>query len=94
VVLYPLVLWAHVLVMGYRLGSELVINALTHYITHATTLPGVERMKLWDFLLHVDQHLRNAMIMSVPLGFSLASILGLVSIRGLGFLLIWIASTI
>jgi len=65
-----------VLVMGYWLGSELVINALTHYIARTTTLSGAERMRLWDFLLDVDQHVRNAMIMSVPLGFSLAGILG------------------
>jgi hypothetical protein len=75
---YPLVRWAHVLVMGYWLGSELVINALTHYIARTTSLPADERMRLWDFLLDVDQHVRNAMIMSVPLGFTLASMLGLV----------------
>ncbi|MFM7433858.1 MAG: hypothetical protein ACKO3O_10200, partial [Gammaproteobacteria bacterium] len=69
---YALLKWAHALVMGYWLGSELVINALTHYIARTTSLPADERMRLWDFLLDVDQHVRNAMIMSVPLGFSLA----------------------
>jgi hypothetical protein len=81
-----------VLVMGYWLGSELVINALTHYVTRATSLPGAERMKLWDFLLDVDQHVRNAMIMSVPLGFSLAAMMGLVPIRGIGMWALWIFS--
>jgi hypothetical protein len=91
---YSLLNWAHVLVMGYWLGSELVINALTHYITRTTTLSGTERMRLWDFLLDVDQHVRNAMIMSVPLGFSLAALLGLVPISGVGMWLLWIGSTI
>lgn len=92
--LYPLVRWAHVLVMGYWLGSELVINALTHYITRAKSLPADERMKLWDFLLDVDQHVRNAMIMSVPLGFTLASFLGLVPIEGVWMWLLWIGSAL
>ncbi len=89
---YPLLLWAHVLVMGYWLGSELVINALTHYVTRATSLSGTERMKLWDFLLDVDQHVRNAMIMSVPLGFSLAALMGLVPLEGVGLWVLWILS--
>lgn len=89
---YNLLQWAHVLVMGYWLGSELVINALTHYVTRATSLSGAERMKLWDFLLDVDQHVRNAMIFSVPLGFSLAALMGLVPIEGVGMWALWIAS--
>ena len=91
---YSLVSWAHVLVMGYWLGSELVINALTHYIARTTTLAGAERMRLWDFLLDVDQHVRNAMIMSVPLGFTLAAQLGLVPIEGLWMWALWIVSAI
>ena len=91
---YSLVLWAHVLVMGYWLGSELVINALTHYIARTTTLSGLERMRLWDFLLDVDQHVRNAMIMSVPLGFTLAAQLGLVPIEGFWMWALWIVSAL
>ena len=91
---YSLVHWAHVLVMGYWLGSELVINALTHYIARTTSLSGVERMRLWDFLLDVDQHVRNAMIMSVPLGFTLAAMLGLVPIEGASMWALWIGSAL
>ncbi|MEY2625941.1 MAG: hypothetical protein RL412_1716 [Pseudomonadota bacterium] len=91
---YALVKWAHVLVMGYWLGSELVINALTHYVARTTSLSGAERMRLWDFLLDVDQHVRNAMIMSVPLGFTLAAMLGLVPISGIWMVLLWIVSAV
>jgi hypothetical protein len=91
---YSLIGWAHVLVMGYWLGSELVINALTHYIARTTSLSGAERMRLWDFLLDVDQHVRNAMIMSVPLGFTLAAMLGLVVIEGPWMWALWIASAL
>jgi len=93
-VTYSLLLWAHVLVMGYWLGSELVINALTHYIARTTSLSGAERMRLWDFLLDVDQHVRNAMIMSVPLGFSLAGILGLAPIEGWTLVAVWVLSAL
>ena len=88
---YSLIRWAHVLVMGYWLGSELVINALTHYVVRATSLSGTERIRLWDFVLDVDQHVRNALIMSVPLGFSLAAYLGLSPITGVWLLVLWIA---
>jgi hypothetical protein len=93
-VTYSLLNWAHVLVMGYWLGSELVINALTHYVARTTTLSGTERMRLWDFLLDVDQHVRNAMILSVPLGFSLAAMLGLVPLGGPALWLLWILSAL
>ena len=89
---YSLVLWAHVLVMGYWLGSELVINALSHYVGRASSLSGAERMKLWDFVLDVDQHVRNAMIMSVPLGLSLAAWMGLSPLTGGWLALVWVLS--
>ncbi|HNS28699.1 MAG TPA: hypothetical protein PKN91_11325 [Steroidobacteraceae bacterium] len=92
--LYELVLWLHVLVMGYWIGSDLVINALTHYTTSASGLSGVERKRLWEFLLEVDQHPRNALIFSVPLGFTLASILGLVPIHGAGLVVVWIVCAV
>lgn len=91
---YPLVRWAHVLVMGYWLGSELVINALTHYVARTSSLSGAERMRLWDFLLQVDQHVRNAMIFSVPLGFTLASQLGLISLVGGSLGALWLLSAL
>ncbi|MFM8845134.1 MAG: hypothetical protein ACKOGN_04460 [Gammaproteobacteria bacterium] len=91
---YALLKWAHVLVMGYWLGSELVINALTHYIARTASLPADERMRLWDFLLDVDQHVRNAMIISVPLGFSLAAYLGLVPLAGASMWGLWVVSVL
>jgi hypothetical protein len=89
---YSLVLWAHVLVMGYWLGSELVINALSHYTARATWLSGKQRIDLWDFVLDVDQHVRNAMIMSVPLGLSLAAWMGLSPLTGGWLALVWVLS--
>lgn len=92
--LYTLTLWLHVLVMGYWIGSDLVVNQLTHFTARAAGLGGVERRRLWDFLLDVDQHPRNALILSVPLGFTLASMLDLVPIHGAGLVALWLLCTL
>lgn len=91
---YELWRWLHVLVMGYWLGSDIVVNAVTHYTTHAERLTPAERDRLWRFLLQIDQHPRNAMILSVPLGFTLAEQLGLVPFGGAGLGLVWTASAL
>ncbi|MGD9597481.1 MAG: hypothetical protein AB7P94_05940 [Steroidobacteraceae bacterium] len=91
---YTLTLWLHVLVMGYWIGSDLVVNQLTHYTARASGLGGAERRRLWDFLLDVDQHPRNALILSVPLGFTLASMLGLVALHAAGLVGLWLLSAL
>ena len=89
---YDLTLWLHVAVMGYWLGSDFVINALTHYFKNAKDMPVPQRMKLWDFLLLVDQHPRNALILSLPLGFQLAGDLDLSPIKGPALVALWVAA--
>ncbi len=89
---YELILWLHVAVMGYWIGSDLIVNALTHYVTRATSLPGPERKRLWDFLMHVDQHPRNALILSVPLGFTLAAQIGLMWLDNVALATLWLGS--
>jgi hypothetical protein len=89
-----LVRWLHVAIMGYWLGSDFVLNALTHYFKNAHSMPVAERLKLWDFLLLVDQHPRNALILSLPLGFHLAADLELSPIKGEWLAVVWVASII
>lgn len=89
---YLILDWLHVLVMGYWIGSDLVVNQLTHYVTHARSLPGAERTRLWNFLMDVDQHPRNALILSVPLGFTLAARMRLVPLTGTGLVVLWVLS--
>lgn len=83
----------HVLVTGCGLGSERVINALTHHSACTTSLLADGRMRFWDFLLDVDQHVRNAAIILAPLGFSLAAYLGLGSLAGVSIRALWIVLT-
>jgi hypothetical protein len=89
---YSIVKWLHVLVMGYWIGSDLVINALAHYTARSAGMPGADRAKLWRLLMDVDQHVRNALILTVPLGLTLAAGLGLSPITGPWLLLAWILS--
>jgi hypothetical protein len=89
---YDLMRWLHVAVMGYWLGSDFVLNALTHYFKNAHDLPADQRLKLWDFLLLADQHPRNALILTIPLGFQLAADLELSPVKGAGLTALWIGS--
>lgn len=91
---YALLDWFHILIMGYWIGSDLVVNQLTHYVAHAAALPGAERQRLWDFLLDVDQHPRNALILSVPSGFTLAAMTGLVPLGATGLVVLWILAAL
>lgn len=67
---------AHITVLGYWLGSELVINSTYRYVCHTPTLPFDERNKLMNHTLHVDQHVRYALILQVGLGTALAALYG------------------
>jgi len=86
---YALMNWAHVVVMGYWIGSDLVINQLAHYTARSRGMPGADRARLWHFLMDVDQHPRNALILTVPIGLTLAAWLGLSPITGPWLLLAW-----
>jgi hypothetical protein len=91
---YLIVQWLHVLVMGYWIGSDLVINQMAHFTARSAGMAGPDRAKLWHLLMDVDQHVRNALIMSVPLGLSLAAWLGLSPITGPWLLLAWVLSAL
>lgn len=80
---------AHIAVWGYWIGSDLVVNQLTHYLTKAERMEGAERDRLWHFLLDVDQHPRNALILTLPLGLTLASLLGIVALGTWGLAILW-----
>jgi hypothetical protein len=89
---YPVVQWLHVLVMGYWIGSDLVINQLAHYTARSAGMSGPDRGRLWHFLMDVDQHPRNALILSLPLGLTLAAWIGLSPITGGWLVLAWVLS--
>ena len=67
---------AHIVVLGYWLGADLVINSTYRYVCWARNLPFDERNKLMDHVMHVDQHVRYALVLQLALGSSLAALHG------------------
>ena len=69
----------HVIVLGYWLGAEFVINSTFRYVTYATGLAYRERARLLDHVMVVDQHVRYALALQFGLGLILANQLGYVA---------------
>lgn len=74
--LIDILLVAHIVVLGYWLGSEFVINSGYRYVCRAASMPFDERNKLMDHVLNVDQHVRYALILQIGLGTALAALYG------------------
>ena len=66
----------HIAVLGYWLGSELVINSGFRYVCRSVDMAFPERNRLFDHVLVVDQHVRYALILQLSLGTILAALLG------------------
>jgi hypothetical protein len=64
---------AHIAVLGYWLGSELVINRTFRYVSWSAGMPFDERSRLMDLVMDVDQHVRYALVLQAGLGTSLAA---------------------
>ncbi|WP_313272570.1 hypothetical protein [Stenotrophomonas sp.] len=76
--LLQILLVAHIAVLGYWLGSELVINSTYRYVSYGSHIPFAERNRLMEHVMHVDQHVRYALVLQAGLGFSLAALYGLI----------------
>ena len=72
------ILVLHIAVLGYWLGSELVINSTYRYVSYAGSMPFNERQRLMDHVMIVDQHVRYALVLQAMLGTMLAASYGLV----------------
>lgn len=68
----------HIVVLGYWLGSELVINHTYRYVSYSGDMPFSERARLMDHVMHVDQHVRYALALQAISGIALAALYGFV----------------
>jgi len=90
------VLLLHILVVGYWLGSELVINSTFRYVCWSGGMPFEERARLMDHVMVVDQHVRYALILQASLGTALGAWLGyfpggqVLALVALGLGLLWL----
>lgn len=71
-----ILLVVHITVLGYWLGSELVINSTYRYVARSASMPFAERGRLMQHVMHVDQHVRYALVLQAGLGFALAAVIG------------------
>ena len=72
----PWLLAAHIAVLGYWLGSEFVINSTDRYVSYGDRMPFDERSRLMEHVMHVDQHVRYALVLQATLGTMLAALYG------------------
>ena len=66
----------HILVVGYWLGAELVINSSFRYVCYKTDMAFLERNRLMDHVMDVDQHVRYALVIQTFLGLMIALRIG------------------
>lgn len=76
-----MIIWllsAHIVVLGYWLGSEVVINSTYRLVCFADDMPFNERDRLMNHVMHVDQHVRYALVLQASLGTMLATAYGFI----------------
>lgn len=76
--LVQIVLVAHIAVLGYWLGAELVINSTYRRVAFGSALPFAERTRWMEHVMDADQHVRYALVLQAGLGSILAASYGFV----------------
>ena len=88
---YPLWQYAHILLFVYWLGADLGVFFASRYVARAD-LPLEERLRFLELLLKVDMGPRTALILMIPVGFTLTTTLGVAPFAAAWLPLIWVAS--
>ena len=88
---YPLWQYAHILLFVYWLGADLGVFVASRYVARAD-LPLDERLRFLQLLLTVDMGPRTALILMIPVGFTLATTLGLAPFANDWLPAIWLLS--
>lgn len=74
---YAVLLALHIAVLGYWLGSELVINSEYRFVVRRADLLVAARDAMMDHLMQADQHVRYALVLQAALGTMLMAGMGL-----------------
>lgn len=88
---YSLWQYAHILLFVYWLGADLGVFMASRYVARAD-LPTAERLRFLELLLRLDMGPRTALILMVPVGFTLATALQLTPFAAGLLPYIWLAS--
>jgi hypothetical protein len=68
----------HIAVLRYWLGAELVINSTYRDVCYSVETSLAERAQLMEHVMHVDQHVRYALVLQATLGLMLTALYGFV----------------
>jgi hypothetical protein len=88
---YSLWQYLHILLFVYWLGADLGVFLASRYVARAD-LPVPERLRFLELLLKIDMGPRTALILIVPVGFQLATQLGVAPFAAPWLPLIWLVS--
>ena len=88
---YSLLQYAHILLFVYWLGADLGVFLASRYVARSD-LAIDERLRFLELLLKIDMGPRTALILMIPVGFELATRLGVAPFAASWTLAIWIAS--
>lgn len=86
---YGLFQYFHILLFVYWLGADLGVFLASRYVARAD-LPTAERLRFLELLLKADMGPRTALILMVPVGFTLAVQLGLTPFAAPLLPIIWL----
>jgi hypothetical protein len=88
---YSIWQYLHILLFVYWLGADLGVFLASRYVARAD-LPLEERLRFLELLLKIDMGPRTALILIVPVGFQLATQLGIAPFASGAMPLIWLAA--
>lgn len=87
---YGVLNFFHILLFVYWLGGDLGVFYTAKYVARPD-LSKPERLRFLELLMKVDMFPRMALVLMLPLGFTLAALRGSIALDGFGIVAIWVA---
>jgi hypothetical protein len=91
---YTWVFALHMIVIGYYLGADFVVDQWTWYFIKSAGDPVAERARKLKFLLLCDQHPRMGLILFIATGLSVEALTGLSPLGPGDLWWVWLIATI
>jgi len=91
---YTIAFALHMIVIGYYMGSDFVVDQWTWYLIKSHKDPAEERVRKLKFLLVCDQHPRMGLILFIATGFSVEALAGLSPFTPDDLPLVWLVCAV
>lgn len=89
---YSLLVFIHVALFAYWLGPDFGVYVASHYVWNPS-LPIAERRRFLAAIVRMAQVSRNSLILLLPVGLTLAALLGISAIDGVWLVPVWALGT-